>query len=496
MGAAAEARARRRAGIAAMDTGNVSGRGTWSDHPALEDLVLDPALQCRVQVDPEVVAEYAEAMGSGVEFPPVEAMLCNGQLLVVDGWHRVHAARKAGLVELAAEVTRGTRGDAVLRAVGANRGHGLRRSAADKRRAVRMMLQNPDWTKLSTRQLGEMAGVSHAFVGQVRQHYGLLGGEVLTEERIEEVDGDLPAEWQQLVDGANGWQRPELFKARRARSLAGLAKAIDVTRHVNDAGLLAIDLRLRELGTEPWPWPEDTAEERARRTKSLEHMDDVEAALASSDCPDPVGLFKVWAWARKGNRLNEYDADRAAQVFAGRPALVAAARARGDEIRAKRDEEPHQQAKAIIASDRAAIPDLVAAADPDVWVELCRGWRLREAAEVRAAVREGLERTDAAVVACADPRCDGWALRGQSCTVCGSYQPEVAKLVERTLEAAGQLVRAGMTLSVAGVRVDRDTARGLLALRKWASLDAPAVQAWLASAPEEVRAELAAMVEP
>ncbi len=108
----------------------------------VEALVLDPALQCRVQVVPEVVEAYADVMrdGSGA-FPPINVVRDEAdRLLVVDGWHRVHAAKSASVAQVLAHVTDGTAREALLMAVRANSDHGLQRTQADRRRAVVVLL--------------------------------------------------------------------------------------------------------------------------------------------------------------------------------------------------------------------------------------------------------------------------------------------------------------------------------------------------------------------
>jgi hypothetical protein len=62
----------------------------------------------------------------------------------------------------------GSKRDAILCAVGANADHGQRRTNADKRRAVQTMLQDPEWSGWSDRQIADQCAVSHNFVGSLR----------------------------------------------------------------------------------------------------------------------------------------------------------------------------------------------------------------------------------------------------------------------------------------------------------------------------------------
>ena len=87
---------------------------------------------------------------------------------LADGFHRVRAKEKIGAKEVSAEVIPGQLRDAILHSVGANAAHGLRRTNADKYRAVERLLRDREWRKWSNREISRRCGVSHAFVGQVR----------------------------------------------------------------------------------------------------------------------------------------------------------------------------------------------------------------------------------------------------------------------------------------------------------------------------------------
>ena len=101
-------------------------------------------LQTRVALNEETVADYAEAMAKGVKFPPVTVFQCAGHLYLADGFHRVEGALRNGVKRIDAEITQGKFDDALKFALGANANHGLRRTNADKNRAVNIALQNCD----------------------------------------------------------------------------------------------------------------------------------------------------------------------------------------------------------------------------------------------------------------------------------------------------------------------------------------------------------------
>lgn len=130
---------------------------------------LDPELQSRDATDDRVVEEYASAMRDGAAFPAVVLYHDGTDYWCADGWHRVLAAREVDLEEIDAEIREGTRRDALRHSLGANTTHGLRRTSADKRRAVAIALADPEWAEGTDREIARLCGVSHTFVAQQRR---------------------------------------------------------------------------------------------------------------------------------------------------------------------------------------------------------------------------------------------------------------------------------------------------------------------------------------
>lgn len=150
---------------------------------ALESIRIDGNTQSRVELDQTAVAEYAEAMAEGAQFPPLVVFFDGASNWLADGFHRYFGARKAGLVQLAADVRHGTQQDAQLFSFGVNSAHGLRRTNADKRKAVTGALQHPVSCQWSDRQIAKHCGVHHELVGKVRME--LSGGNrQIGQERI------------------------------------------------------------------------------------------------------------------------------------------------------------------------------------------------------------------------------------------------------------------------------------------------------------------------
>lgn len=129
---------------------------------------LDGETQSRAEINNEAVAEYVDAIKDGAEFPPIVVFFDGATYWLGDGFHRVHAFRTAGRASINADVRDGTQADAQLFSYSANTGHGLRRSNADKRKAVLGTLSHPATNDWSDNKVAKHCGVSVPFVGTVR----------------------------------------------------------------------------------------------------------------------------------------------------------------------------------------------------------------------------------------------------------------------------------------------------------------------------------------
>lgn len=120
----------------------------------------------REKLDSAKVAEYAERIIEGDEFPELEAIQDGKKVYVYDGRHRAKAYEKAGLGTVPVNVEKGTLAGARIKARGANRRHGMPMSNADKRLCVDGMLADvPEW---SDRRIADHVGVGNKFVSDRR----------------------------------------------------------------------------------------------------------------------------------------------------------------------------------------------------------------------------------------------------------------------------------------------------------------------------------------
>ncbi|THJ30962.1 hypothetical protein E8K88_16490 [Lampropedia aestuarii] len=134
----------------------------------LDKIRFDGTTQSRVQLNEDTVAEYAEAMREGVAFPAITVFFDGSDYWLADGFHRYHAARHAGLAQILEHVIPGTKREAILHSLGANANHGLRRTNADKRKAVETLLADAEWATWSNVQVAKACGVSEFLVRSIR----------------------------------------------------------------------------------------------------------------------------------------------------------------------------------------------------------------------------------------------------------------------------------------------------------------------------------------
>lgn len=134
----------------------------------LNAINMDESPQVRVTNNADVISDYAAELKAGVKFPPVVLFGENGSYYLADGFHRVEATKIAGLDSIDADVRPGVRKDALMFALSANTTHGLRRTNADKRNAVRMALAEfPEYS--NNRIADELCRVSDDLVAVVRR---------------------------------------------------------------------------------------------------------------------------------------------------------------------------------------------------------------------------------------------------------------------------------------------------------------------------------------
>jgi uncharacterized ParB-like nuclease family protein len=135
----------------------------------LTSIRVDGGTQARLELNQEVVNEYAEHMKEGGAFPPVVVFQDGSNYWLADGFHRYFATKKNKGKTIQAEVQAGTQEEAVLFSFSANSNRGLRMTAADKRNIVIRMLTSKTWGSWSDAAVARHVGVTGMTVGRIRK---------------------------------------------------------------------------------------------------------------------------------------------------------------------------------------------------------------------------------------------------------------------------------------------------------------------------------------
>ncbi len=135
----------------------------------LSKIRIDGGTQPRTKLNQETVDEYAEAYKSGEFMPPVTLFFDGSSFWLADGFHRYFGAQAAGKKRIAEYITPGTLRDAILYSLSANSSHGLKRSNADKRKAVLTLLDDAEWGKWSNEKIAATCAVSPHTVADIKR---------------------------------------------------------------------------------------------------------------------------------------------------------------------------------------------------------------------------------------------------------------------------------------------------------------------------------------
>lgn len=133
----------------------------------IADIRVNGGTQSRAGINRETVSEYAEAMQGGAIFPPLIVFNDGADYWLADGFHRYHAYASINAHDVPVDIRQGSQRDAILFSVGANASHGLRRTNDDKRRAVMVLLNDPEWSAWPQTKIAAACGVSREYVSRL-----------------------------------------------------------------------------------------------------------------------------------------------------------------------------------------------------------------------------------------------------------------------------------------------------------------------------------------
>jgi ParB-like chromosome segregation protein Spo0J len=240
---------------------------------AIDDLDMGESVRAE-GLNPGHVALLAEAVH---QWPPI--VVWGERNLVVDGHHRVAAARHLGHRSVPAVRLLGTAEDAYIESVRANLHHGLPLTLHDRRRAAhRILVHHAGW---SDRRIAAMCGLSGKTVARLRSEISGAG----------EAGAEGGGRGGVLIDierriGRDGRARPIRSGDVRER----IAQALDE----NPAG------SLRSIAAAVGASPETVRSVRARRATA--QTEGAPPAGAAPRAPSPLP---------RGNTLPAWQPDRA-----------------------------------------------------------------------------------------------------------------------------------------------------------------------------------------
>lgn len=134
----------------------------------LDAIEVDPAAQVRARLCDEQLATYVAAIAGGAQFPPVLLRREAGRLVLVDGHHRLEAARQSGQRQIEARVACVDGREGLLLALEANGAHGKPLTRCERREAAMRLLADAEWRQWSDREIARRCGVSSMSVGRWR----------------------------------------------------------------------------------------------------------------------------------------------------------------------------------------------------------------------------------------------------------------------------------------------------------------------------------------
>lgn len=177
---------------------------------AVESIRIDGGTQMRERINTDAVDDYAEAYTEGAKMPPLDVFFDGKEFWLANGFHRYHAVRKIGMIEADCIVHKGTLRDAILFAASSNETNGLRRTRADKRTAVTILLHDPEWVQCADNWISDVAKVSRTLVRDCRKQVCLDSPTCTNTSSAKTAERRV---------GKDGKKRPAKSKARKKMEL-------------------------------------------------------------------------------------------------------------------------------------------------------------------------------------------------------------------------------------------------------------------------------------
>lgn len=144
--------------------------GCTYERIAIDNIEATAATQVRVKLDHATIDQYTEDFQNGADFPPLDVFReANSERnILADGFHRHRGAINAEREDIGCIVHPGGMHEALIHALGANAGHGLRRTNRDKRHAVEMALKDPEISQYQMQEIADVCRVTRQTVRRIQ----------------------------------------------------------------------------------------------------------------------------------------------------------------------------------------------------------------------------------------------------------------------------------------------------------------------------------------
>ncbi len=171
----------------------------------IADIETDAGLQARAAYDEDAIRDYGERYKAKEPMPPIVLFKdSESRLWPADGRHRIRGCESQGVRLIEAEIRDGERRDALLYACCANQRHGVKRTSADKRRAVKLLLSDKEWSQWADAEIARRCGVSNHLVMEVKDDMPIMENSKIDTKKVERKKGGKTQTYTMKPRGGDG----------------------------------------------------------------------------------------------------------------------------------------------------------------------------------------------------------------------------------------------------------------------------------------------------
>jgi len=180
----------------------------------LLNIRIDGGTQARLQLNQDVVAEYAEKMREGEVFPPVTVFFDGSEYWLADGFHRYFATKSNAKTSIDCDVENGTQQEAKKYSWKANTRRGLRLNHDDYRNIILAMLQDIEAKEWSNRKIAEWVGVTHTTVNKIKNSLETDSSEPKEKKYIDKHGNESVMNTENIGKAKPKTTKPDMTSAR------------------------------------------------------------------------------------------------------------------------------------------------------------------------------------------------------------------------------------------------------------------------------------------